>query len=68
MKRYYFIAFTVTTKDFIKAPGCIVYQVENGSPVTNKYFFGEVRDKLLESWPELKGADFCITCVNELQP
>jgi hypothetical protein len=68
MKRYYFIAFTVTSKNDRKAAGHIVYQAENGSPVTNKYFFGEVRDKLLESWPELKKADFCFTCVNELQP
>jgi hypothetical protein len=68
MKRYYFIAFTVTRKDDIKASGHIVYQAENGSPVTNKYFLREVEEKLLEFRPELKGAYFSFTCINELQP
>lgn len=68
MKRHYFIAITVTTKNDRKAIGHIVYQAENGSPVTNKYFFKEVEDKLLEFRPELEGADFNFTCVNELQP
>jgi hypothetical protein len=68
MKRYYFIAFTVTRKNGLRSSGHILYETKNGSPVTNMYFFKEVEDTLLEFKPELKGADFGFTCVNELQP
>jgi hypothetical protein len=68
MKRYYFIAFVVTTKDYTQGRGHIVYQAKNGSPVTNNDFFQEVESLVREFRPELKGAEFSFTCVNELQP